>query len=74
MAVWSELYDADELPEIVSWGVSEDDFLGQLELLDLGNEHAAYPVLDLSYVPDRMRVYIRAKSVVGTTELSMATS
>ncbi len=59
--VWSEFYDADELPEIVSWGVSEDDFLGQLELLDLGNEHAAYPVLDLSYVPDRMRVYIRAK-------------
>ena len=58
--IWSELYDADELPEIVSWGVSEDDFLAELELLDLGNEHAAYPVLDLSYVPDRMRIYIRA--------------
>jgi hypothetical protein len=58
--IWSEFYDPDELTEIVSWGVSEDDFLAQLELLDLGDEHAAYPVLDLSYVPDRMRIYIRA--------------
>ena len=58
--IWSELYDADELLEIVSWGVSEDHFLAELERLNLGNEHAAYPVLDLSYVPDRMRIYIRA--------------
>jgi hypothetical protein len=58
--LWSELYDSDELLEIVSWGVSEEQFLAKLEELNLGNEHAAYPVLDLSHVPDRMRVYIRA--------------
>lgn len=58
--VWSEFYDADELLEIVSWGVPKDLFLADLEKLSLGNEHAAYPILDLSYVPDRMRVYIRA--------------
>jgi len=58
--VWSELYDADELLEIASWGVPKDQFLADLEKLDLGDEHAAYPVLDLSHVPDRMRVYIRA--------------
>lgn len=59
--VWSELYDAEELHEIVSWGVSEVHFLAELERLDLGNEHAAYPVLNTAYVPDRMRIYIRAK-------------
>ena len=58
--IWSELYDSDELLEIVSWGVSKDQFLAELEELGLGDEHAAYPVLDLSHVPDRMRVYIRA--------------
>lgn len=63
--VWSELYDADELLEIVSWGVPQDQFLADLEQLELGDEHAAYPVLDVSCVPDRMRVYIRASIRCG---------
>lgn len=59
--VWSEFYDYDELEEIESWGVSVKQFLADIEQLNLGNEHAAYPMLKLDPIPDRMRVYIKAQ-------------
>lgn len=58
--VWSEYYDFEELSEIASWGVSTDQFLRDVESLNLTGEHAAYPVLDLSHIPDRMRIYLKA--------------
>ncbi len=67
--VWSEFYEIDELREIESWGRSRQQFLADIERLNLGNEHAAYPVLKLDPIPDRMRVYIKArfKCVNGRT-------
>jgi hypothetical protein len=59
--VWSEHYDYDEIEEIESWGVSREQFFAELEALNLGNGHAAYPVLNYDPLPPRMRIYIKAR-------------
>src|SRR5262249_44171520 len=58
--VWSEFYDSDEIEEIVSWGVNREWLLRELDRVDDGGEHAAYPVLVRDPLPQRMRIYIRA--------------
>ena len=58
--VWSELYDAYEFDEIVSWGVDGAWLRAELERLD-GNEHQVYPVLRPDPLPDRMRLFVAAR-------------
>jgi hypothetical protein len=59
--LWSEHYDFCEREEIVGWGVDRSWLEAELERLDDGGEHCAYPILRPYPLPDRMRLYIKAR-------------
>ncbi len=59
--IWSEYYDYTERQEILDWGVSPDVLDRLLAEHHTGNVHAVYTVLKPIPLPDRMRLYIRAR-------------
>ena len=59
--VWSEHYDYEEIDEIVGWGISRDWLIEEIKEKCTGNEHCVYPVLQTNPLPDRMRIFIKAK-------------
>ena len=68
--IWSEFYDAEEVDEIVSWGVDREWLERELERVHHGNDHAAYPILRPYPLPERMRLFIGARFVTaGGAEL-----
>ena len=58
--IWSEHYDFDEREEIVAWGVDPQWLASELERVDTGDDHCAYPILRPYPLPERMRLYMRA--------------
>ena len=68
--IWSEHYDYDEREEIVSWGVDREWLERELDRVHDGSDHCAYPILRPYPLPDRMRLYVRARFVTaGGTRL-----
>ena len=63
--VWSEYYDHDEREEIISWGIDREWLERELSRVHDGNDHCAYPILRPHPLPDRMRLYIRARFVTA---------
>jgi hypothetical protein len=59
--IWSEFYDYEEREEIVSWGVDQKWLEQELEKFHTGNDHCAYPILRPYPLPERMRLYIKAR-------------
>ena len=59
--IWSEYYDYTERQDILDWGVPPSVLDGLLAVHHTGNVHAVYTVLKPFPLPDRMRLYIRAK-------------
>lgn len=59
--IWPEYYDPDELAEIASWGVDPVWLNQQLADTNDGNDHWAYPILRPYPLPERMRLYIKAR-------------
>ena len=59
--VWSEHYDYDEIDEIVSWGIDREWLLREIEAKCTGNEHCVYTLLQTNPLPERMRIFIRAR-------------
>ena len=64
--IWSEFYDYEEREEIVSWGVDQKWLEEELENVHSGNDHCAYPVLRPYPLPERMRLYIRARFITAS--------
>ena len=58
--VWSEYQDPEELEELVAWGVDVTSFHDRFRALNLGNEHAVYPVLKYDPLPDDRLLYLLA--------------
>lgn len=68
--IWSELYDFEEREEIVSWGVDREWLEREIERVQTGNVHCAYPILRPYPLPHRMRLYVKARFVTaGGTKL-----
>lgn len=68
--IWSEYYDYDEREEIVSWGINPEWLEHELQQVHNGSDHCAYPILRPYPLPDRMRLYIKARFVtIGGTKL-----
>lgn len=63
--IWSEHYDFEEREEIISWGVDAEWLDREIKRVHNGNEHCAYPILRPCPLPDRMRLYIRARFVTS---------
>lgn len=63
--IWSEHYDFDEREEIISWGVGREWLERELQRVNDGNDHCAYPILRPYPLPDRMRLYIKARFVTA---------
>lgn len=63
--IWSEYYDYDEREEIASWGVNREWLDRELLRVHEGSDHCAYPILRPYPLPDRMRLYIRARFVTA---------
>src|SRR4051812_3470710 len=63
--IWSEFYDYEERKEIISWGVNPDWLEVELERVHDGSDHAAYPILRPYPLPERMRLYIKARFVTA---------
>jgi hypothetical protein len=59
--LWSEYYDYTERQEILDWGVDASYLDQLLAQHHTGNTHAVYTVLKPHPLPDRMRLYIRAR-------------
>lgn len=59
--IWSEYYDYDERDEIVDWGVDPQWLVAELERVHDCSDHCAYPILRPYPLPDRMRLFIRAR-------------
>jgi len=66
--IWSEHYDYEEREEIVSWGVDQEWLEQELERVHHGNDHCAYPILRPYPLPERMRLFVKARfvSAAGT--------
>jgi hypothetical protein len=58
--IWSEHYDYEERDEIVSWGVDRQWLERELDRVDSGSDHCAYPILRPYPLPNRMRLYAQA--------------
>jgi hypothetical protein len=68
--IWSEHYDYDEREEIVSWGVDQEWLGRELDRMHDGSDHCAYPILRPYPLPDRMRLYVKARfETAGGTRL-----
>ena len=63
--IWSELYDAEEFDEIVSWGVDPAWLAAEIERVHDGSDHAAYPVLQPYPLPGRMRLFMKARLITA---------
>jgi hypothetical protein len=59
--IWSEYYDFEEREEIASWGIDRKWLDRELLRVHDGNDHGAYPILRPYPLPERMRLYIRAR-------------
>ena len=59
--IWSEYYDFDEREEIAAWGIDPQVLASELDRIHTGNDHCAYPILRPYPLPNRMRLYIRAR-------------
>jgi hypothetical protein len=59
--IWSEHYDVEEREEIVAWGIDPKSLASELARIHTGNDHCAYPILRPYPLPERMRLYIRAR-------------
>lgn len=59
--IWSEYYDYEERDEIIAWGVDPQWLASELERVHSGHDHCAYPILRPYPLPERMRLYIRAR-------------
>lgn len=58
--VWSELYDYEEIDEIVGWGLEREQVLQAIQDNHTGNEHCVYTMLEANPFPPRMRIFIAA--------------
>jgi hypothetical protein len=63
--IWSEHYDFEERMEIVSWGVSQEWLEQELERVHDGSDHCAYPILRPYPLPERMRLFVKARFVTA---------
>jgi len=59
--IWPEHYDYEERDEIIAWGVDAQWLASELERVHTGNDHCVYPILRPYPLPERMRLYIRAR-------------
>jgi len=59
--IWSEYYDYEEREEIAGWGIDPKWLAAELDRVHTGNDHCAYPILRPYPLPDRMRLYIKAR-------------
>ena len=66
--IWSEYYDIEEREEIIDWGVDPKWLAAELDRVHDGSDHCAYPILRPYPLPDRMRLYIRARITSASNE------
>ena len=59
--VWSEHYDWEEIEELERWGLDKDKVLESFSTNQQGNLHCLYTCLQCDPLPNRMRIYIKAK-------------
>jgi hypothetical protein len=67
--IWSEYYDYDEREEIIEWGVDSIWLAAELEHVHNGSDHCAYPILRPYPLPERMRLYIKARITTAENDI-----
>lgn len=66
--IWSEHYDYEEREEIAGWGIDPKWLAAELDRVHTGNDHCAYPILRPYPLPNRMRLYIKARITTAGNE------